>query len=243
MTTRLGIFGGAFNPPHFGHLRPVLEAMAPLTLEAMFFLPSGGHPLKSADMLAPVAHRLAMTRLAIQEQSGFEVCELDASREGVSYTIDTLRELQQRFPLGELIFLVGSDLLAEIHLWKEWQSIIKTAHLCALVRPGYETVVLASQAAGYFNSFRVDKPADLDRQRLGRFGFYLLPVTSLNISSTTLRQHISTGNSIRYLTPDAVVTYIQQHGLYKKYDKFYERDPGFTAKNPLGREKGIAKHG
>ena len=216
MSTRLGIFGGAFNPPHFGHLRPALEAMTQLNLEAVFFLPSGGHPFKSTDLLAPTAHRVAMTRLAIQEQSGFELCELESSREGVSYTIDTLQTLERRFPLGELVFLLGSDLLAEIHLWKAWQNMIKTAHLCPLVRPGYESVSMDSPAARYFNGFRVNKPEDLDRQRLGCFGFHLLPVTSLGISSTDLRHRLSRDKTIRYLTPDAVVTYIQQHGLYKK---------------------------
>ncbi len=219
MKTRLGILGGAFNPPHFGHLRPALEAMDQLALEAVFFLPSGGHPLKEAERLAPVAHRVAMTRLAIQGQSGFELCELDASRAGISYTVETLQVLTERFPLGDLFFLMGSDLLAEMHLWKQWQAIIQLAHVCPMVRPGHEAALLDTVAMDYLNRFRVESPRRLDRERLGHFGFCLLPVTTLGISSTHIRQRLTRGEPIRYLTPDAVVAYIQQHNLYGNHDQ------------------------
>ena len=218
MRTRLGIFGGAFNPPHFGHLRPAFEAMKILNLEAVFFLPSGEHPFKKSPELAPVAHRVAMTRLAIQGQSGFELCELDASRTGVSYTVDTLQTLAGRFPLGELFFLVGSDLLEEIHRWKAWRAIVGSAHLCPMVRPGYATPNREPVALDYFNQFAVEGPEALDWQRLGRFGFCPVPVTPLDISSTDLRRIVTRGESVRYLTPDAVVTYIQDHNLYGNHD-------------------------
>lgn len=192
--------------------------MIALNLEAVFFLPSGAHPLKDTDRLAPVAHRVAMTRLAIQDQDGFELCALDATSEGVSYTIDTLHTLVQRFPLGELVLLVGTDLLAELHLWKNWQAILEVAHLCPLVRAGYETVSMAPSVAQHLEAFRVQSPDALDRGRLGHFGYCPLPVTALDIQATHLRQRISCGESIRYLTPDAVLAYIQQHGLYERDD-------------------------
>ena len=218
MKTRLGIFGGAFNPPHYGHLRPALEAMAQLALEAVFFLPSGGHPFKGVDRLATTTHRVAMTRLAIAEQSGFELCELDAARAEISYTIDTLQTLSARFPLGELYFLMGSDLLEEMHLWKSWQNLIEVAHICPLVRPGH-AVALESPAMIHWDRFRVQRPGDLDRQRLGHFGCCLLPVTALDISSTHIRQQLGKGASVRYLTPDAVITYIQRHNLYGNHEQ------------------------
>ena len=218
MRTRLGILGGAFNPPHFGHLRPAFEAMKQLNLEAVFFLPSGEHPFKKGRALVPVVHRVAMTRLAIQGESGFALCELDASRAGVSYTVDTLRELAGRFPLGELFFLVGSDLLTEIHRWKEWQAILESAHLCPMVRPGYATPNMDPAALEYLKYYAVERLEALDWQRLGRFGFCPVPVTSLDISSTDLRRIVAQGESVRYLTPDAVVTYIQDHHLYGNHD-------------------------
>ncbi len=218
MKTRLGIFGGAFNPPHFGHLRPALEAMQQLALEAVFFLPSGSHPFKGADQLAAVPHRVAMTRLAIQGQSGFELCELDANRTETTYTVDTLQLLADRFPLGELIFLMGSDLLAEMHLWKRWQDIIEIAHICPLLRPGHAATALDTPVMAHLNRFRVAHPTELDRQRLGHFGFCLLPVTAMGIRSTQIRQLLQRGETIRYLTPDAVVDYIQHHTLYGNHD-------------------------
>ncbi|MEO5350294.1 MAG: nicotinate-nucleotide adenylyltransferase [Magnetococcus sp. YQC-3] len=219
MRTRLGILGGAFNPPHYGHLRPALEAMEQLALEAVFFLPSGSHPFKSAEQLAPVSHRVAMTRLAIQEQSGFELCELDANRASVSYTVETLHILTERFPLGELFFLMGSDLLAEVHRWRAWQRLTELAHLCLLVRPGHGLEALDGAVRAAWEPFRVASPADLDRERLGHFGVSLLPVTALEISSTHIRQRAGRGESIRYLTTDPVIAYIQHHDLYGHHDR------------------------
>ncbi|MEO5364151.1 MAG: nicotinate-nucleotide adenylyltransferase, partial [Magnetococcus sp. DMHC-8] len=219
MSTRLGILGGAFNPPHVGHLRPALEAMTQLALDAVFFLPSGSHPLKEAGQLAPVAHRVAMTRLAIQDQSGFELCELDVTRGGPSYTIDTLQILTERFPLGELFFLMGSDLLAEMHRWKAWPELIRFAHLCLMVRPGHAVPAGEAEVMAHLDRFRVATPDRLDRAQLGHGGFYLLPVTALEISSTRIRQQLRRGESIRYLTPEAVVAYIQQHDLYGHHDQ------------------------
>lgn len=218
MRTRLGILGGAFNPPHYGHLRPALEAMEQLALEAVFFLPSGGHPFKPATGLAPVAHRVAMTRLAIQGQQGFELCELDTSREGTSYTVDTLQVLSERFPLGELCFLMGSDLLAEVHRWKEWPRLIELAHVCLLTRPGHGFSALDGAVRTLWERFHVQTPRELDRHRLGHFGVCLLPVTALDICSTHLRQRLGRGESIRYLTTDPVITYIQHHTLYGNHD-------------------------
>ncbi len=214
MSTRIGIVGGAFNPPHYGHLRPPLEAMAVLNLEAVFFLPTGGHPFKPRAQQAAVEHRVAMTRLILVDQTGFELCELESQRQGTSFTIDTLLELDGRFPMGELFFLPGGDLLAEMHLWKNWQRLIEVAHICPLARPGYETQQAETEAHRFLDHFRVDSPTELDRRRLGRFGFFVLPVTPVAVSSTDLRRRLGRGESIHHLTPDAVIDYIDQHGLY-----------------------------
>ena len=214
MTTRIGILGGAFNPPHFGHLRPALEAMTALDLEAVFFLPTGNHPFKDQTVLAPVKHRVAMTRLAIQDQSGFELCDLESSRSRVSYTIDTLTTLHNRFPLSELIFLPGGDLLSEIHLWKEWQRLIQLAHICFLARPGFRPPAAESDTARFFQPFQVKDPGQLYHHRLRKNGFCILTVTPLAICSTDLRQLLRQRKSIRYLTPEPVIDYIHQNCLY-----------------------------
>ncbi|WP_130471762.1 nicotinate-nucleotide adenylyltransferase [Candidatus Magnetaquicoccus inordinatus] len=218
MTTRIGILGGSFDPPHYGHLRPALEAMEQLALEAVFFLPSGAHPLKDTNRATDVAHRVAMTRLAIQEQSGFELCELDANRPGISYTVDTLRILNERFPLGELIFLMGSDLLAEVHRWKNWPEIMHWAHIGLLERPGHAVTKAEQQVLERLQHYQVAAPQMLQRQHLGRFGYCHLPVTAMEISSRNLRHRLRRQQSIRYLTPEAVITYIKQHNLYGEHE-------------------------
>lgn len=215
MTTRIGVVGGAFNPPHYGHLRPPAEAMATLGLEAVFFLPAGGHPFKSGGRLAAVEHRLAMMRLAIQGFDGFEVCAIEAEQPGISYTVDTLATLNRRFPLGEFFYLPGGDLLAEMHLWKGWRQLIGLAHLCPLARPGHETGRVESEAHRHFDRFRVGAASELDRARLGRFGFLVLPVTPLEISSTDLRDRLRRGEAVHGLTPGPVIDYIQQQRLYE----------------------------
>ncbi|MBF0096025.1 MAG: nicotinate (nicotinamide) nucleotide adenylyltransferase [Magnetococcales bacterium] len=218
MSTRIGILGGSFDPPHYGHLRPALEAMQQLSLEAVFFLPSGAHPLKDASRATAVAHRVAMTRLAIQEQSGFELCELDATRPGISYTVETLQILAHRFPMGELIFLLGSDLLAEVHRWKDWQELLRWAHLAVLQRPGHAVTAAEQQVLAHWQPYQVAEASQLDRQQLGRHGVCLLPVTPFAVSSRALRQRVRRGESIRYLTPEAVMAYIQQHDLYGEHE-------------------------
>ncbi|MBF0183554.1 MAG: nicotinate (nicotinamide) nucleotide adenylyltransferase [Magnetococcales bacterium] len=218
MRTRIGILGGSFDPPHYGHLRPALEAMEQLSLEALFFLPSGAHPLKDAGRATAVEHRVAMTRLAIQEQTGFELCELDASRPGISYTVDTLRILAERFPLGELFFLMGSDLLAEVHRWKNWPEILHWAHIGLMIRPGHAITAAEQAVIERLQPYQVADAQAMDREKLHRHGYCQLPVTALEISSRTIRQRLRQGQSVRYLLPEAVIAYIQQQHLYGEHE-------------------------
>lgn len=216
MTVRIGIMGGAFNPPHFGHLRSALEAKEFLSLERVVFLPSGGHPFKGQHMLASATHRLAMTKLAAATEPDFCVSDLDVAQTGISYTIDTLAKLGQLYPGRELVFLLGTDLLAELHLWKEWQNLIQITHLCLLARPGFEEQLHHSQAIRYFQPFRREAPDDLNQAKHGSFGFLILPVTALQVSSSELRGALAEGRTIRFLTPESVVHYIHQNRLYSK---------------------------
>ncbi|MBF0135363.1 MAG: nicotinate-nucleotide adenylyltransferase [Magnetococcus sp. DMHC-1] len=214
MTSRIGILGGTFNPPHFGHLRSALEAREILGLEQVLFLPSGRHPFKRDPRLVATHHRLAMTRLAIAAEPEFALCSLEADQEQTAFTCDTLTTLGHSYPEKELVFLFGADLLAEMHLWKGWQQLIQLAHLCVLVRPGFQGALTQTQAGQHFASARVQTAADMRRQATGHC-FLVLPVTMLEISSTDLRQRQQTGRSLRYLTPQAVVDYIARQGLYE----------------------------
>ncbi|MBF0176290.1 MAG: nicotinate (nicotinamide) nucleotide adenylyltransferase [Magnetococcales bacterium] len=213
MTPRIGIMGGAFNPPHFGHLRSALEVREVLQLEQVLFLPSGLHPFKRDDRLAAVHHRVAMTRLAIADEPGFALCTLEADQQRTAYTTETLASLASRHSGRELVFLFGADLLAEMHLWKDWEQLIRLAHLCLLVRPGYQGTWEGTRAGQYFATARVERAGEMHRSANG-YSFLVQPITMLEISSTDLRARQRMGRSLRYLTPQKVVAYIHRHDLY-----------------------------
>ena len=210
--------GGAFNPPHFGHLRPAREALELLGLEKILFLPSGEHPLKESSRVAPAEHRLAMTGLAIAPEPQFELCDLDVKRSGISYSVDSLARLSDLYPDQELVFMVGGDILTELHLWKDWPGIFNYAHLAMLVRPGAAANLARTSAESSVVEFlrkrQVAIPDQLDRQKSGLFQFIQLAVEPLAISSTQIRKLVGRGLSCRSLTPAGVVDYINQNQLY-----------------------------
>lgn len=213
---RIGILGGAFNPPHFGHLRPALEAQEILGLDQVMLIPSGDHPFKPDDVLAPAQDRLAMTRLAVGDEPHFHVSGMEILRQGTSYTIDTLRHLRGRFPRAQLFFLMGSDLLQELHLWRNWFELINYAHLVVLTRPGFEHLVEEAPAAKALRLLRADSLSTLLDPDYYQHLWFPLPVTPLGISSTDMRQRVRQGKSLRYLTPKSVVDYIFNHRLYRE---------------------------
>lgn len=214
MRERIGVLGGAFNPPHFGHLHPALEAKALLGLDRLLFLPAGQHPFKEKESLVPAVHRLAMVRLAIAPFAGCELSCLETERAGVGYTIDTLRRLEEMFPTAERFLLLGADLLGELHLWREWQELVRHAHLCVLVRPGGEALLGASAAARFLAPFRVDPPTRLSVETQGRWGYGVLPVAPWDVSSTRVRQGLKNGEDLSALVPAEVLAYIKEHRLY-----------------------------
>lgn len=214
MTPKTGLLGGAFNPPHYGHLRPAQEAMQLLGLERVVLIPSGVHPFKGVEQLVPVHHRLAMVRLAVQEWPEFDVWEIEAKQAGTAYTVETLAAWHQQFPAREPVLLVGADILFELHLWKGWQRIIELAHLCVLTRPGFTTSGVTAPAMEWLQRFQVTCAGELDRGRLGHYGFCVQPVTLLELSSSAMRRNLQAGASVNAQTPDAVIDYIRTHDLY-----------------------------
>ncbi|MBF0125211.1 MAG: nicotinate (nicotinamide) nucleotide adenylyltransferase [Magnetococcales bacterium] len=225
---RLGILGGSFNPPHYGHLRLALECVERLSLPQLLFMPAGHHPLKST---MAASHRLAMVELAIASESRFSVCRHEIDSNGVCYTVDTLAALKQLHSDRELVFVVGSDLLGELHLWRQWRQLLRWAHLCCLQRPshdddytphpptpsptGGEEEHEAAKVRAWLRDHQVATPEDLCYDSTNRSHKVVsLPMTALEISSSAIRRCLQAGQSPRYLLPDAVLNYIQQNGLY-----------------------------
>jgi len=197
---RLGVLGGTFDPPHVGHLILAEEARTRLQLEKVLFVPAGDPWRKAGQEITPVEHRLAMVRLMLASDPYFEVSTLEVERHGPSYTVDTLEALHQEYGPGlELYFILGEDALRDLPNWKEPARIISLAWLAVAPRPaerGWATADLEAAVPGV-------------SQRIVR-----LPMPTIDISSTALRERARAGLSLRYLVPLDVEEYIRRHGLY-----------------------------
>lgn len=208
----IGIFGGTFDPVHFGHLRPAMEVFEALALTEMRFIPCGRPPHRGPAQVGGL-QRLAMLRLAIAGQSGFRVDDRELRRDGPSYMVDTLASLKQETDQS-LCLLLGLDAFVHLPSWHRWQDLFSLAHIVVMQRPGTtdEHLQQREQIAEVLQQRRVDSVAALSGEVAGHI--YFQPVTALDISATQIRQAVQQGNSVRYLVPDAVYDYIKQRNFY-----------------------------
>ena len=208
MSTLLGIFGGTFDPVHFGHLRPALEIMQQVGLAQVRFLPNALPPHRAAPVLD--AHiRLQLLQQATADQPGFVVDDRELRRDGTSYMVDTLRDLRREFPADTLCLMVGSDAYAGFTQWHQWQAILELCHIIVITRPGVELAEQHNQPATL--SSRICQDAALLCN--SPHGLILLQsVTALDISSSLIRQRLLQGLSIRYLLPESIRHHLE--GLY-----------------------------
>ena len=213
----VGLLGGTFDPIHFGHLRLAEEMADALGLAQVRFLPAGTPPHRNAPRM-PAAHRVEMTRRAIAGNPRFVLDTRDAERDGPCYTVDTLTSLRRE--LGDpcpLVLLLGTDAFLGLTTWHRWKELFDLAHLAVAHRPGFPAESWEDALAGpllrEFQARRTDDNAVLAGSPAGRV--LVRPMTALDIAATTIRRHIAGGDSVRYLTPDAVIDYIRFHGLYR----------------------------
>jgi nicotinate-nucleotide adenylyltransferase len=190
--TSIGILGGIFDPIHSGHLATAKLALDYFHLDKIYFIPAGMPPHKSNPHVAP-EHRLAMLKAGISGIEKFEIWDGEIKRKGTSYTVDTLTELKKLHPCARFDFIIGSDNLSEIPLWREYKTIIKLATFCVTHRPGYS----------------MKRPELLSSMRIKTF-----PGPEWKISSTLIREYLRLGFSCDYLLPSGVLEYIRQRGLY-----------------------------
>ena len=200
--TRLGVFGGSFDPIHCGHLRLAEEARETFALDSVLFVPTQVSPFKTGRTVTPAAHRLEMVKRATADNAAFAVSAIECERGGTSYTADTLRVLRDEMPDAELVFLTGADALAGLPRWRDPDAVMALARFAVATRPGTSEDEIRSLIA------HLPEPW---RERIRFFA-----MTGLAISSTDLRARLKAGRSVRYLVPDAVGAYIAAHGLYKE---------------------------
>lgn len=206
----IGIFGGTFDPVHYGHLRAALEAREKLGLDDFRMLPSGTPPHRSGTN-APAKDRLAMLKLAVAGVPGFSVDDREIRRAGKSYMADTLRDIRLESGDRPLLMMIGQDAANALDSWYEWRTIFDYAHLVIMRRPESRR----SWSGELREQMRRRLVGDVDRLRKQPSGLVLpLQITQLAISSTGIRGQLLAGQSPRFLLPDPVLDYIRQNQLY-----------------------------
>ena len=208
---QLGIFGGTFDPPHVGHLLAASDAIEHLGLDRLVFVPAAVQPLKAARDTAPALDRLAMVRLTVGRDPRLEADSVELDREGLSYTVDTLREFGRRYPSAERYFLVGADVLATFAQWREPQTVLELATLAVLTRRSDGEDDARVQQAVVRRRGSVTTVLD---EALARRST-LVPTRRIDVSSTEIRDRVRAGRSIHGFVTDAVADYIGSHGLYR----------------------------
>lgn len=209
----LGIYGGTFDPVHFGHLRPALDVIQALNLEQMRFVPVGQPPHREEPGVSG-EHRIRMLQLAIEPEDRFEVDDREYLREGASYMVDTLKSFREQFKQTSLCLVIGYDAFLGLPGWYQWKKLITLAHLVITFRPGWQTT--QHEEVVELNDLVLQHQADIGDLSKSLFGgLVFVPVTAMDISSTLIREEIQRDESITYLTPEPVAEYIQQHQLYR----------------------------
>lgn len=196
----LGILGGTFDPVHMGHLHMAEAVYERMGLEQVMFIPAYVPPHKVGAYFASAKDRYAMTELAVSAYPHFTVSDLELRRSGVSYTIDTVRQLSGIYKDKQLYFIIGADSVAQLHTWNNIDELLGLATFVAAGRPGYEGV--KEQVVEKLGQRLADK-------------IVLLDTPKYDISSTDIRARIHEGTGLQGLVPQVVEEYIRKHGLYK----------------------------
>lgn len=193
---KTGIFGGAFNPVHKGHVRLAEEAVKQLKLKRLLIIPTYDSPHKKTELL-PYEDRAEMCRRAFGHIEGVEISDIEVKLGGKSFTINTVRELRSLYPGDQFFLLIGGDMLFSFDKWFKYESLLKETKVCAVARDNDSLVDMMEFA-----------------NEMGRIK--VLPTKAVEISSTEIREKAAKGEDISDLVPEGVAEYIAQHGLYRE---------------------------
>jgi len=207
----IGVFGGTFDPIHYGHLRTAFELMEALSLSEVRFIPAGSPPHRGQPQASAEA-RLAMVRAALSKHAGFTVDDRELDRAGPSYSVDTLASLRAEFVDSPLCLIIGMDAFLGLTNWHRWERILDLAHIIVAHRPGWR-VPDTGPLHDLVRSIGTGRREDLHEALAGRI--FVRAVTQLEISSTDLRALIRAGHDPRFLMPDEVRELVTATGCYK----------------------------
>jgi nicotinate-nucleotide adenylyltransferase len=206
----IGIFGGTFDPVHYGHLRSALEVKDIFGLSEVRLIPCAQPPHREQPA-ATALMRLHMLELAIENQPGLVIDTRELSRQGVSYMVDTLKSLRQECKDEPLLLFIGSDAFNHLKAWHQWENLTDTAHIVVMTRPGFEINYLDD----FFKARLATGITELASTVAGKL--YFQQVTQLDISATAIRNMIAEQQNPGFLLPDAVIAYIRHHKLYQRH--------------------------
>lgn len=195
---KIGLFGGSFDPIHNGHVKAARRAMEAGKLDAVWFLPAAVSPFKSGCAHASARDRVEMVKLAIGGEPRFSVCEVETSREGVSYTIDTVRLLKRSHPDVDFVFVIGADSLMSLCKWREAEALVGLCEFITLARPGWA----------------IDRVPGFEGEAETRLRGGIVRDFAAEVSSSEVRRRVANGESIQDLVSPAVAAYIAEKNVY-----------------------------
>lgn len=198
---RIGILGGTFDPPQMGHLILAEYSRETLNMDHILFVPVADHPVKGGEIRLPIKHRLAMMKLAIQDNEHFSISTVDIDREGPHYSADTVRIIRGQYPQAELFFVMGGDNLSTLPTWKRVQDLYRCCRLAVMKRAD-ENITLAMHD-------------DVLPGLSAKVDIVDVPMLSVWLSSTYITERLRNNLSVRYLVPDSVLEYIAANQLYR----------------------------
>ena len=205
MAAPIVLFGGTFDPIHFGHLIIARSVGEQLAAARIIFIPSACPPHKSEAAITSTDHRLAMTRLAVDSEPGFEVSDCELQRSGPSYTFDTIAHFRRT--LGndaELCWIIGADSLGELVSWYRVGELVDACRIVTASRPGFDDPDLVALSTV------------LSEAQVARLRENVLTTPRIDVSSTDIRRRVAAGRSARYLVPETVRAYIEDNSLYRE---------------------------
>lgn len=207
----LGIFGGTFDPVHFGHLRPALEVKQALEFDELRFIPCNIPPHRGAPV-ASAAQRLAMLQLALKDVPGCVIDQRELEREGPSYMVDTLASLRAEVGQRPLCLILGLDAFLGLDRWHQWRRLLELAHIVVTTRPG-SRLPEHGEVVNLVNHRQAEDHHVLRGSTAGLI--YFQAVTQLDISATAIREAVRAKRDIHFLLPEAVRLYIEREGIYR----------------------------
>jgi nicotinate-nucleotide adenylyltransferase len=199
---QIGIFGGSFDPVHYGHLRVAEACRNAVPLDTVLFVPAAAQPLKPHGPVASADNRLRMLELAIEGRRGLDICPIEIERGGVSYTVDTLRQLVDERPGDEVYLILGADALGDLPNWREPETIRRLARFVVVDRPG---------------ACQIEPPQRAESGEASAVSRSVIhvPIEPQDVSSSEIRSRVARGESIAGLLPPSVAAYIERKQLYR----------------------------